>query len=422
MGSFFPLRRSSVKFLEEVWRNHGDVSSFDLGPYNIWLMVHPADVRQMFVGSGGNWEKNRLYRNLEPVVGRGLVASNGERWVKHRKLLQPCFHRRILGKVVAKTAQNAERTATWMAERGTVDLGSAMARLALRNIGDVLFDGAFEDRRVEQGLPFALRSTHERMYRLWKLPLWVPTPWNRRYRRAIGGLHDFVDGVIRARVGSTPKEDVVGLLFAAVADGRISVAEARDEVTTLIMAGHETTGLTLTWFFAAMSRNPAVYQNVLDEVRGLEESPADLGVGAAARLPYLKNVIFEVLRLFPPTWWAGRTPVVAEEVGGYTAEPGQIVSHCHWLTHRHPDFWEEPESFRPGRFDAGVPQDGSYIPFSMGRRRCAGREFAMLEMVVALATLLRRVDVLLQGHSLEPVGGIQLRPAAPVLGTVKLHR
>lgn len=415
MGSFLDMRRDTVAFVAETWRTWGDTTRFRLGPYELWMVVHPREVKHVLQERGAIYEKNTLYQNLEPILGKGLVTANGERWSAHRRLLQPMFHKRVLNGLVELVADHVDAVCAELPSDGApFDVSPVMSRIALKTIGAVFFGDSFESEAVTRSLPFALELTHRRMYDVFKTPLWLPTPENRQYAQAVRDLDTFVQEILERRADAEPREDLVGLLCAAVASGDMTLSEARDQVATIVMAGHETTGITLTWFWYLMGQNPEVYERIQAEIAALTQPVRSLGLEVLTALPLTRRVIWETLRLYPATWWIGRAPTEEDVLDGYAVKPGQIVSVCPYLTHRHPDFWKDPERFDPDRFVEKPPRDGSYLPFAMGPRRCAGEDFAMLEMVTILASVLQTADVEVNTEARRIVGGIQLRPSSSV--------
>lgn len=415
VGNFLEARKDTLAFLTRTWKEYGDVSSFQLGPWNLWLLVHPEHLEYTQVINGRNYEKHAMYESLEPVMGKGLITSNGDQWRAHRKLLQPVFRKRILSTVSESVVESATRRFAVPSE--SMNLGEEMAAHALEAFGRSFFGTPFESAAVTEGLPYTMRFQHKRVYEILKWPLFIPTPANRRYNEATRGIRKFVVDVLEERADGNVKEDLMGLLCGALAAGQMTVEEVRDQVATLILASHETTGLTLTWFWYLMGQHPEVYEAVQEEVLAVT---GDVGVGVAQHVPLLQKCIWETLRLYPPTWWFGRCPIEPDSVAGFDVQPGQILSMCPFLTHRHPDFWPDPEAFAPGRHNEAPPRDGRYFPFALGPRRCAGEAIAMLELVTSLVTFIRCAEVQVCPEKRLPVGGFQLRPDAPILATV--HR
>jgi len=248
------------------------------------------------------------------------------------------------------------------------------------------------------------------------LPEWIPSRGNHRLRKAIGRLDDVVYGFIRARRESGGDTgDLLSLLLHAKDDeGRgMSDRQLRDEAVTLLLAGHETTAVALTWTWLLLARHPEVATHLVHEIdhvlQGRPPSMADV-----ARLPYTEMVVKESMRIYPPAYIIGRDAVGDVQIGGYRVARGTTVLMSQWVVHRDPRFFDEPEAFRPERWTPGRSSElpkYSYFPFGGGPRLCIGSTFAMTEAVLLLVTMaqcLRLIEV--PGQRLEPWPAITLRP------------
>lgn len=423
-GSQRDFQADPLRTFDAAARRYGDIVRFRSGPAHFYLITHPDDVKHVLQDNHPNYVKgplNDLY--LKPLLGDGLLTSEGGFWLRQRRLMQPAFHRQRLAQFGAVMADEAQATAArWRAwaERGEpFDVAEEMMRLTLTIVGKTLFSTDVSSTAGEVGPALALAQAHVnyRSTHLFSLPEAVPTPRNLRFRQARATLDHVVLDMIEARRASGEDHgDLLSMLLAArdeeTGEG-MSDRQLRDEVMTLFLAGHETTANALAWTWYLLSEHPA-------QARRLREELAHVLGGRAptvADLPHLKYtamVLDEALRLYPPAWTLSRSAVQADELGGYPVPARALITLCSYSTHRHPAFWDHPDAFDPERFAperAAARPRYAYFPFGGGPRQCIGNNFALMEATLVLATLAQAYEVeVVPGHpiALEPL--ITLRP------------
>lgn len=348
LGSALAFRRNPADFLLRAHREHGDVVGFRLGPQQVYLLAHPDHVRQILTERIENYPKAG-YNKLEPLIGKGLLSSEGSLWRRQRRLMQPAFHKeRIAGMVDAMTEPTLQLAADWKAaartggEAAVVDVEEEMTRLTLSIVSRTLFSRDVSDRAgsVGRALRFVLWFGTNRIGRFVTLPETVPTPKNFRYRRSLAALDDVVYSLIEERRKSGEDHgDLLSMLMSARdEDGEgMSEKQMRDEVMTILTAGHETTAKALTWTFYLLDRHPVVAEQLREELAqvlgGRPPRYEDL-----ARLPYTKMVLQEAMRVYTPVWGLARKVKEDDEVDGYKIEAGSRVIVSPYATHRHPRF------------------------------------------------------------------------------------
>jgi cytochrome P450 len=358
--------------------------------------------------------RTRLMRRL---LGRGLVTSEGEFWVRQRRLAQPAFHRqRVAGYAAVMVAYTERLIGSWT-PGDTRDIHADMMRLTLEIVAKTLFDAEIAGEAAEAGA--ALERLMEQFpASQWTLAAFIdgiiPTPGGIRARQAIRRLEQIVLRTIaQRRESGKDRGDLLSMLLQARdEDGsRMSDRQLRDEVLTFLFAGHETTALALTWAWYLLS------QHLEAEATLRAELSAELGGRAPTiddlpRLRYAEQVIKEAMRLYPPVWTIGRETTAACEIAGCQVPKGAQLMLSQWVTHRDPRYWEEPEQFRPGRWaDDAAPPRGAYFPFGSGPRGCIGQAFALMEAVLILATIAQRFRLALApGCLVEPWPTATLRP------------
>jgi len=426
LGSLPEVRRDPLRLFLAAFREYGELVRFHFGPMVAHLVSSPEGVHHVLVENQRNYGKQtRGYKNLRYVLGNGLLTSEGETWKRQRRIAQPAFHRQRIsgfGQTMVRAAQDV--CASLEARRGqTVDLHHEMMRLTLRIVGETLlgYDPTDAADEVGAALAFLLNIANERSGRIFEIPPSIPTRENLRFRKALATL----DGVVLRMIEERRKNpgDRGDLLSMLIESRDAETGEAmddrqlRDETMTIFLAGHETTANALTFSWLLLSRFPAAYRELREELRAVlaGRSPT---VDDLPRLALPRRIVQEAMRLYPPAWIIGRSADGADEIGGYGIPARSIVFISPYVIHRHPGLWENPEGFDPARF-AKEPPRGAWLPFGAGPRMCIGNGFAMMEAELVLATLAQRLRFdLLPGEHVRLEPSITLRPRGGVRMTV----
>ncbi len=434
-GSLPELQRDQLGFYMNAFKQYGDVVRFRaFGPIYAYMFFHPDDIEYILRRNNTNYHKGIAHQRFKSLLGEGLLTSEGKIWLKQRRLSQPAFHRqRIAGFATTMTNATASMLEHWQSYAGSgqaFDVSAEMTRLTLQIVGQTLFNtdiSGDEVKVVRDALYVALdylnyRVSHFTLDFMERLP----TRRNRQYRKAQRILDKLVyDIIAERRQSGGDTGDLLSMLLLArdeeTGEG-MSDKQLHDEVMTLILAGHETTANTLTWTWYLLAQHPEVERKLHDELArvlsGRTPTVADL-----AQLPYTKMVIEESLRLYPPAWGMSRHAVADDEIRGYRVPAGTEVAVVQYVTHRHPDFWENPEAFDPERFtperSAGRP-NFAYFPFGGGPRLCIGNTFALMEAQLILAMIAQTYRLrLVPGQTIEPEPIITLRPRRGISMTLE---
>lgn len=433
-GSLPDFRRDTLRALFAGWRQYGDVVRFRFGgTIQAYLLAHPDHVKHVLQDNHRNYRKDPVsYEKLKPTVGEGLLTSEGDRWLRQRRLIQPSFHRQriaTLGAVMTgSTLAMLDRWKTYLDNRQPFDVSAEMMRLTLEIVSKSLFgaDVGRDADAVGRAVAFASRHTNERMQSYFELPQRLPLPGNRRFRSELKVLDSVVFRLIdQRRKSGQEMGDLLAMLLDAHDEGsdqRMTDRQLRDEVMTIFLAGHETTSIALSWTWYLLSGHPDVARRLRSELADVLGGRPPM-VDDLASLPYTRQVIEESLRLYPPAWIVARSPLADDTVGGYWIPAGKAVWLSPYVTHRHPAFWENPEGFDPERFSAERSEGRSryaYFPFGGGPRQCIGNSFALQEAQLVLATVAQRYHLdLLPGHPivLDPL--ITLRPRHGIWVTLR---
>jgi cytochrome P450 len=369
------------------------------------------------------------------LLGDNLVVSEGDYWHRQRRLAQPAFHRqRLCGYAQVMVNATSGMLTRWKqvaAADKQLDIAAEMTRLALAIAGRTLFsrDPSEEADAVGQAFSVLGHYLEQRFnHPLTSLPAWVPTAKNRRMQQAARTLNGIVSALIQQRRREGRDHgDLLSMLMQARDEETgeaMTEDQLRSEALTFLVAGHETTATALTWTWFLLASHASIRQRVRAEVESvlLKRLPT---IEDVPHLTTTRMVIEESMRLYPPIWAVAREAVEDDEIGGYRIPARSTVLVSPFVTHRHPDYWEQPEVFDPDRFTSeGVAQRPkcAYFPFLAGPHQCIGSEFAMLEMRLVVAMVLQRFDVeLLPGEAVGPRASITLRPNGPVRVALKCH-
>ena len=393
--------------------------------YNRILLLHsflinkPEYIEHVLLTNQRNYRKSDFLRRiLGPLLGEGLLISEGELWRRQRRIAAPAFHaRRVAEFVGAMTSCTQATLARWRDMSGPLDLAAEMLELTLDIVARTMFStdvgGEIASLRRLTDVVVALRpSTLD----LLGLPGWIPRPQPAAYRRAIAEFEALVARFLAERRGDRrDRGDLLSMLLAArdpeTGEG-MSDKQLRDEILTILLAGHETVANALTWTWYLLARHPeaeARLHHELDRVLG-GRAPcfADL-----AELEWTRMVIEEALRLYPPAHTITRTAIGEDFVGGVRVPAGASVTISTYVTHRNPNLWDDPERFDPERFAPEAiarRHRFAYLPFGGGPRICIGNGLALVEAKAILATIAQRYRVrLVPGHIVEPIGLVTLR-------------
>jgi cytochrome P450 len=414
---FGAMQQNPLDYFTAMAQEYGDVSGMRIGKFRSLFINHPDLIEDVLVNNSRKYHKGRILQANKHLFGEGLLTSEGDFWLRQRRLAQPAFHRARVSAYAATMAEYTEQLiATW--RNGEVrDIHEEMMQLALRIVGKTLFDADVtrDAKEVGETLDILLHIAAN-FGRTILVPLWVPTPRNIRAKLGIKRLEKVIYRIIADRRASgRDKGDLLSILLQAQdEDGiRMNDRQLRDETITLFLAGHETTANTLSWTWWLLAQNPAVEKKFHEELDGVLGGRAPT-VDDLPKLTYLSHVLTESLRLYPTAWGMARLAAEEHEIAGYPVRPGYGVAFAQWVIHRDARWFDAPLEFRPERWENGLAKQlprFAYFPFGGGPRQCIGNTFALMEASVVLATIGQKFRFCLApGHQVTPLASITLRP------------
>ena len=422
------FRRSPTEFLDVLTASGAREAPLHVGSERVLLLDEASQVWELLTTHARRTAKGRGLVRAKVLLGEGLLTSEGEMHRRHRRALQPAFHAGPVAAYEAHFVRAARRTADHWSDGGDVDLVAEMSAMTLDGAGAALFGADLREPapRITRALTTLLKG-----FRLAMAPggpklLRSPLPVGRRVRSAKVELEGVVDDLLRGRWADDSSPGPVLDLLAAQPE--LTDEQVRAEVMTLLLAGHETTAMALTWALAAIDQTPVVRAGLEAEWDADRESSSP--GGPADRLPLTMAVLAETLRMWPPSWMFSRRVLEPLPLGGRTVPAGTMCLVSPLLLHRDPRWWTEPAQFRPDRWLSGEPGDGrrfdpkrpgqprgAYLPFGAGPRMCIGEQFAWSEAATMLAELGRNWRVRLPGTPRPGPSSMTLRPEGSLPAT-----
>ena len=415
VGHALAMRADPLRLLSSLARTHGGVAPLQIGPMRGHLVSEPALVGEVLVHHKSRYSRRtRVYEAMAEFLGRGILTTEGDDWRIHRRIVQPAFHRKRLASftdsIVAITASNLD---SW---RGEIDVSAAMMGLTLRIVSEVLLGTKTESNAEDIGeaVDAAQRFTETVIAQVIAVPRFVPTARNRDFGRALVTLDRVAYEIIdeRTRSGARGDDCVSMLLDARYEDGQpLARRRIRDELVTMLAAGHETTSNALSWTLMRLSQHPEVRRRLVAEVDEVLEGRAP-SFEDIAKLRYTRWVFDEAMRLHPPVWTTGRVALEPHTLGTRRIEKDDLLILSPYVTHRRADLWDNPEGFDPSRWEAlserGALAPFTFFPFGGGTRKCVGEAFAYLEAIVVLAMIAQRSELHLTARPVVPLPQITL--------------
>lgn len=429
------LQRDPLTFLQQQAATYGDLSHFRIGPRHMYLVNHPELIKAVLTTEQASFVKGAALQRAKPVLGNGLLTSEGDDHLQQRRRLQPLFHRQQIAAYANCMIDHAARltadeTAEGWQPGQIIDLHEEMMKLTLAIVGQTLFhrDLTGESEAIGEAMTVLTANFQRLLSPLALLQSRLPTRGNRRLQESLALLEKIVSDLIGAEQQTEGARNLVTMLVTALADedltSQVRFTKIRDELLTLLLAGHETTANALTFTWWLLAQHPTVAERFYSEIdsvcRGRLPTVDDVG-----ELVYTRMVLSEALRLYPPAWTIGRQAVSSVNLGEYTVPAGATVLLSQWVMHRDERYYADPTWFKPERWRADAIASRpkyAFFPFGGGSRLCIGEQFAWMEGILLLATIGQRWRLQTTTQSVLTVQpGITLRPKYPLRMQVHLR-
>jgi len=435
MKYLLKVRVDPMNVLLEMGEQYGGVTHLGIGRRHVFLISSPTGVRHVLQTHQHNYcGYQRSHAHLRPLLGNGLLTSEGNAWKRHRRLIQPAFHKKQLQILSVSMVETVQKFMTGWDHRpmqeNTLDIGAEMTLLTLSIVNTALFsnDIGEQGQIVKNALPRVMRYLILGMFNPFIPPEWLPTYRNHAYKKDLETLHSIVQNLIstQRRQGAN-NESLLGMMIAASDggdDSRLSDNELHDEVMTLLLAGHETCANALTWALYLLALNPDIQERLAEEVYKvlLDRPPTYEDIPL---LPYTAMVFNEVLRLYPPAWIMARDVIADDLINDFLIPAGSTIFLSPYVSHRLASVWDAPLQFDPTRFSTLRANDiprFAYFPFGGGKRQCLGKNFALMEAVLVLSLMIQRYKFSVQGIRLEnqdnpapAIPDVDMHPKSPIL-------
>ncbi|GAB3703642.1 cytochrome P450 [Spirosoma flavus] len=432
LGNTLAFLYNPLKTLRSLRQEYERIVHLQIGGRNQYLVFNPEDAKHILQENHRNYGRSPAFEVLRIFLGNGLLTSDGDFWRRQRRLAQPAFHRQ---KLAALTETMISETADWIDElqqlprHKPINVSQAFMDVTMRIVCKTLFgsDTAGKLTGLSQALDTLNYMANRRLLSPIRFPMHWKTPANNRFRQAGQLVDTFIYDVINQRrknplAENEQRSDLLGMLLSAEDEEtgeRMSDQQLRDECVTLFSAGHETTAVSMAWTIYLLTQHPDVLLRLQTEVKSVLGDTRTPSPDVFRALPYTLQVIQESLRLYPPAWIMSRLAHQNDHIGPYTIPAGATALVSPYILHRNPASWSEPEQFNPDRFAPGGEKDQAhayaYVPFGGGPRLCIGNQFALMEMQILLAMLVRKFGVIqVNNQVIDTKPLITLRPNRPI--------
>ena len=423
LGKLPEFRNNPLQFLENLNSQCGDIAKFRMGPMYFYYVNHPDYIKHILITNRKNYHRDRKFlAEGRPFLGRGLLTTDAEEWGRLRRIAQPVFNANQMAKYASMISEVATTSLKrWEISAQTdqaLNIADEMLRLTLDIVAPTLFgiNVTNEWQSFINSVNVIQAEGSKRLVTPVTVPLWIPTISNLKANIALQNIDSTVFGMIaKYRQQQKPHRNLMSALIEARDEetgDSLTDREIRDQVVTLLTAGYETTASILAWLFLLLSQHPEVEQKLRHEIN-LTLGNQSLTYENISSMKYLRMVIQESLRLYPPIWIFARSPIQSDNLGDYEIPANTVIYISPLMVQRHPKFWQSPEDFKPERFDVIEPthSDLAYIPFGTGGRSCIGRHFAimMMQLIIIKALQIYRFH-LVPNQQIKPQFDITLHP------------
>ncbi len=396
-GALREMRRDPLSYFVRLLHENRDAAGFSNGLDRVLMLNNPRYVRHVLQDNHQNYHKSKFYEPLRPLLGDGIFLSEGKQWLSQQRIAMPAFGGPQFSEMARQiTDVTAEMLDSWRVNHDggvPVDVAAETMRMTLDAVTRSMLNVRLSDKHaaIYDALSVMLREAERRVWSVVNLPLSIAKRVNREYREALQTLDEIVGEIIDdRRLNPCHEGDLLSTLIKAYDNGVAAEKNVlRDQVLSIILSGHETTAIALSWSCYLKSKNPQVRHRLeaeIDSVLG-NRTPT---YGDLPQLTYTRMVFEEAMRLYPPVWTTSRIALEDDSIGDLKIPRHSTVMLCGYAVHRHPDYWQNPDAFDPERFAPERVQERpryAYFPFGGGPRSCLGSRFATMEAQLALAMI-----------------------------------
>ncbi|MDW3195084.1 MAG: cytochrome P450 [Cytophagales bacterium] len=386
-----------IGYMEKAIRKGGSPVDLHLPMGDFVLLNDPNQFSEVFLNERENYQKSRGYKEIAHVLGNGLLTAEGEEWHLQRKMLQPSFHKTELRKLIPAIWHTGEHYLESIKNGQSLRLDTEMSGLTLTVLMNSLIHYQHEEliQKMGQHIVFSQEFIVNRIRTPFKWPLWIPTRDNKGYHQMMRETNELIQQCVDSRKADPNKiEDILTVLMEQY-DPEREFVQIRNQLLTLLIAGHETSAIALTWTMHLLGHHPEIQRKVFEEVKKIQ-ALADIDLMNYTGLEYTHKVIKESLRYYPPIWNVVRRAIKPHRVGGFEIQKGKQLMLNVYLLHRNEQYWERPEVFDPERFTHEKMREFhkfQYLPFGGGGRFCIGNNFAMYEILLLLTQFVRSFEI-----------------------------
>ncbi len=419
LGHYKQFKQNPIKLLLDASENQGDIFTFKVLNKTIYFVNHPDYIEYVLKTNQKNFIKTPA-TPLRMIVGDGIFTSDGDEWLKRRKLYQPALNNTSIRSYTSAVIENTNNMLAEMEGTEEVNFSVEMTKITIAIISETLFSTTVDFKNeMWDNIETILKWVGERRLRH---PFVVPAQWktkkNKVFHQAVANMDEVIYKIIKDRQNSTEEHDDLLSRFMNPTDDlpKLNPKELRDEVMTIFLAGHETSANVLSWTFYMLGMHPEIQEKVFNEVDALGDK--ELSFEDLKSLMYTSQVLNETMRLYPPVWHFGRVNLEEDKIGDYVIPKGSAVRISPMAIQRRTKYWDNPELFDPERFSlenskTHIPYTN--IPFGGGPRLCAGRNFAMMEMLLIVAKTVRAYKLVHEGKAIAMAPLLTLRPQTDVI-------
>ncbi len=394
-GNLYHLKNDILKKLLDDRTRFGPILKYRIGYYKYIVVNSPHYIKHVLLEQKSNYSKQTLSNEQSKhITGDSLLTLHGDDWHKQRRRMQGAFRK---NSVASYYKEMNLATETFLkhchTQKGPINITHEMTNLTYTIVGKALFGADIQDsqNKIKDSLDVALNYIHGRIESLIRLPLWGYTRKQKKFKQAIQQFDTLVNNIIKQRIASNDENNLLQKLLMAVDEQdqtRMTQQQLRNEIVTLLLAGHETTANLMTWCLYELASKPDVQAKLYEEVKNIDF--ATITAQQLSSLEYTFRIIQESMRLYPPVWLMERHTISQDEINGYTIPKNTTLIISPWVMHRHPDYWAYPDEFNVDNF---LPEnfnkipDYVFIPFGKGPRMCIGMNFAIQEAIIILAKI-----------------------------------